>query len=88
MTFVDAPEQVDRPGVAEWETSASGGVYGHPVPGIGYKIAFDAGSPGWDPDVTDWSFDAAEEGRILDWLKARVAACRRGRNSASATPGP
>jgi sarcosine oxidase len=73
VTFLDAPDQVDRPGVAEWETSASGGVYGHSVPGIGYKIAFDAGSTGWDPDVTDWKFDAGEESRILDWLKTRVA---------------
>jgi len=73
VTFLDAPDQVDRPGVAEWETSAAGGVYGHPVPGIGYKIAFDAGSTGWDPDVTDWKFDAEEESRILDWLMTRVS---------------
>jgi sarcosine oxidase len=72
VTFLDAPDQVDRPGIAEWETSTAAGVYGHPVPGIGYKIAFDAGSTGWDPDVIDWKFDAAEESRILDWLRARV----------------
>jgi sarcosine oxidase len=72
VTFLDAPDQVDRPGIAEWETSAAGGVYGHPVPGVGYKIAFDAGSTGWDPDTTDWNFDPDEERRILDWLKARV----------------
>ena len=72
VTFLDAPLQVDRPGIAEWETSAAGGVYGHPVPGIGYKIAFDAGSIGWDGDITDWAFDGDEERRILDWLRDRV----------------
>lgn len=73
VTFLDAPLQVDRPGIAEWETSSAGGVYGHPVPGVGYKIAFDAGSTGWDPDVIDWQFDADEENRILGWLRARVS---------------
>jgi sarcosine oxidase len=72
VTFLDAPKQVGRPGIAEWETSDAGGVYGHPVPGIGYKIAFDAGSTGWDPDVTEWNFDPHEEARILNWLKLRV----------------
>jgi sarcosine oxidase len=72
VTFLDAPNQVDRPGVAEWETFETGGVYGHPVPGIGYKIALDAGSAGWDPDVTDWAPDHAEERRILDWLAQRM----------------
>jgi sarcosine oxidase len=72
VTFLDAPAQVDRPGIAEWEVDATGGVYGHPVPGIGYKIAFDAGSAGWDPDVTEWMPDADEERRILDWLARRI----------------
>ena len=49
-----------------------GGVYGHPVPGIGYKIAFDAGSAGWDPDVTEWQPDPDEERRILEWLARRI----------------
>jgi sarcosine oxidase len=72
VTFLDAPGQVDRPGVAEWETFETGGVYGHPVPGIGYKIALDAGSAGWDPDVTEWTPDPEEERRILDWLAERI----------------
>jgi sarcosine oxidase len=72
VTFLDAPDVVGRPGIAEWEVDASGGVYGHPVPGIGYKIAFDAGAAGWDPDVTEWQPDAAEERRILDWLAHRM----------------
>ena len=43
VTFLDAPATTERPGIAEWEVDERGGVYGHPVPGIGYKIAFDAG---------------------------------------------
>lgn len=72
VTFLDAPGVVDRPGIAEWEIDETGGVYGHPVPGIGYKIAFDAGSAGWDPDVTHWQPDPAEEQQILDWLARRM----------------
>jgi sarcosine oxidase len=72
VTFLDAPTQVDRPGVAEWEVDETGGVYGHPVPGIGYKIALDAGSAGWDPDVTEWTPDPEEERRILDWVARRM----------------
>ena len=54
---------VDRPGIAEWPPAGETGVYGHPVPGVGYKVAFDAGSEGWDPDVEAWAPDAAEEAR-------------------------
>jgi sarcosine oxidase len=72
VTFLDAPAQVARPGIAEWETFETGGVYGHPVPGIGYKIALDAGAAGWDPDVTEWTPDAQEERRILDWVAQRM----------------
>ncbi|HEY4164457.1 MAG TPA: FAD-dependent oxidoreductase [Dongiaceae bacterium] len=72
VTFLDAPAVTERPGIAEWEVDERGGVYGHPVPGIGYKIAFDAGSAGWDPDVTEWQPDPGEELRILEWLALRV----------------
>jgi sarcosine oxidase len=72
VTFLDAPGVTERPGIAEWEVDASGGVYGHPVPGIGYKIAFDAGAMGWDPDVTEWQPDRDEERRILEWLARRI----------------
>jgi sarcosine oxidase len=72
VTFLDAPAQVDRPGIAEWESFETGGVYGHPVPGIGYKIALDAGAAGWDPDVTEWTPDPEEERRILDWVARRL----------------
>jgi sarcosine oxidase len=63
---------VDRPGIAEWESFETGGVYGHPVPGIGYKIAFDAGSADWDPDVPAWAPDPEEERRLLEWAKWRM----------------
>ena len=75
VTFLDAPDLTDRPGLAEWQATSDGGAacgtYGHPVPGIGYKIAFDAGQSGWDPDVTSWNPDLEEERRLLDWFHAR-----------------
>jgi sarcosine oxidase len=72
VTFLDAPSLVDRPGIAEWQSVGDGGVYGHPVPGIGYKIAFDAGAPGWRPDIEEWMPDLDEERRILEWLAQRM----------------
>ena len=72
VTFLDAPALVDRPGIAEWPSDGGIGAYGHPVPGIGYKIAFDAGAAGWDPDVTAWDPDPAEAERLLDWLARRM----------------
>jgi sarcosine oxidase len=72
VTFLDAPALVDRPGIAEWRAHGETGIYGHPVPGIGYKIAFDAGAAGWHPDVERWEPDLAEERAILDWLAQRM----------------
>jgi len=72
VTFLDAPLLVDRPGIAEWRPDDQCGVYGHPVPGIGYKIAFDAGAPGWQPDVEEWAPDPDEERRLLGWLAQRM----------------
>ena len=72
VTFLDAPGLVDRPGLAEWRPNGETGIYGHPVPGIGYKIAFDSGWPGWHPDVEEWEPDPAEERRMLDWLAKRM----------------
>ncbi|HYC07662.1 MAG TPA: FAD-dependent oxidoreductase, partial [Candidatus Binatia bacterium] len=72
VTFLDAPGLVDRPGFAEWPGAAEIGVYGHPVPGIGYKIAFDAGAEGWDPDVEAWAPETAEQERLLAWLARRM----------------
>lgn len=84
VTFLDAPDLVDRPGFAEWKDSGEVGYYGHPVPGIGYKVAFDAGTEGWDGDVTSWSPDMGEEARLLAWFadrfpghKAKVAKTQR-----------
>jgi sarcosine oxidase len=72
VTFLDAPSLVERPGVAEWPGPGAIGVYGHPVPGVGYKIAFDAGSDGWDADAEQWTPDADEQARITDWLAQRM----------------
>ena len=45
VTFLEAPALVERPGIADWLMEGGVGVYGHPVPGIGYKVAFDAARP-------------------------------------------
>jgi sarcosine oxidase len=63
---------VDRPGIADWPEPGGIGVYGHPVPGIGYKLAFDAGAEGWNPDTEEWSADAAEEARLLRWMREHL----------------
>jgi len=68
VTFLDAPIMVDRPGIADWPEPGGVGVYGHPVPGVGYKLAFDAGAEGWQPDTEEWPVDKAEEERLLGWM--------------------
>jgi len=74
VTFLAAPELVDRPALVEWPAVDAVGVYGHPVPGVGYKIAFDAGADGaWDPDATAWTPDRAEQDRLLAWAARRLA---------------
>ena len=73
VTFLDAPQLVDRPGLADWLMDDGVGVYGHPVPGVGYKVAFDAGSgEPWHPDVEAWPPDDAEQARLLAWLARRM----------------
>jgi len=72
VTFLDAPGLVDRPGFAEWPASEEIGVYGHPVPGVGYKVGFDAGAEGWAPDVEAWMPDPVEQDRLLAWLARRM----------------
>lgn len=72
VTFLDAPGLVDRPGIAEWSPQGEAGYYGHPVPGIGYKIAYDAGAPGWAPDVEEWGAVPEEEAMLLQWLARRM----------------
>ena len=77
VTFLEALTMVDRPGIAQWPEPGGVGVYGHPVPGVGYKLAFDAGADGWDPDIEEWSADPAEEARILDWMGRHMAGAPR-----------
>jgi sarcosine oxidase len=72
VTFLNASSLIDRPGIAEWRADGETGIYGHPVPGIGYKIAFDAGAAGWHPDIEQWEPDLAEERAILGWLAQRM----------------
>ncbi len=75
VTFLRAPQLVDRPGLADWLHDDGVGVYGHPVPGVGYKVAFDAGSSApWLPDVEEWAPDLEEQGRLLAWLQERMPA--------------
>jgi sarcosine oxidase len=72
VTFLHAPALVDRPGLAEWPPDGEVGVYGHPVPGVGYKLGFDAGSAGWDSEAEAWEPDEEEERRLVDWLARRL----------------
>jgi sarcosine oxidase len=72
VTFFDLPAMVDRPGIAAWPEPGGVGSYGHPVPGIGYKVAFDAGAEGWDADASTWSADTAEEARLIDWMRKHL----------------
>jgi sarcosine oxidase len=73
VTFLDAPTMVDRPGLAAWPEPGGIGVYGHPVPGVGYKLAFDGGAKGWNPDVEAWDPDIAEQSRLLEWMVRHLA---------------
>lgn len=73
VTFLEAPHLVDRPGFVDWLRDDRVGVYGHPVPGIGYKVAFDAASTEpWLPDVGAWAPDTAEQDRLIAWLGERM----------------
>jgi len=73
VTYVDVPAFVGRPGIAEWSVDEAGrGVYGHPVPGVGYKFAFDAaGEDPWSPSATAWPPDAAEQSDLENWIAGR-----------------
>jgi sarcosine oxidase len=74
VTFVGMPQLDDRPGIVDWQVDEHGvGVYGHPVPQVGYKVAFDAGSADpWDPDVEVWTPDLAEAAALARWVSTRV----------------
>ncbi len=74
MTYFDAPELVAAPALAEWGEGGAAGVYGHPVPGVGYKLGFDAaGDDAWNPDGAT-SPDAAEQHRLEEWVARRMPA--------------
>ncbi len=74
VTYLDAPALLERPGLAEWQIDPDGrGVYGHPVPGTGYKLAFDAaGSEPWQPHAPAWAPDPAEQAEIQEWARSRL----------------
>ena len=73
VTFLDAPAMISRPALMDWLVLGGVGVYGHPVPGVGYKVAFDAGAgQPWDADVDVWEPDLDEERRLLGWLQDRM----------------
>ena len=75
VTYVDVPRLVGRPGIADWSIEDSGrGVYGHPVPGMGYKIAFDAAGPEpWSGTAPEWPPDLGEQEELLGWAARRFA---------------
>ena len=77
VTFLDAPSMVGRPGIADWPEPGGVGIYGHPVPGIGYKLAFDAGAEGWHPDTEEWTPDTDEEERLLGWMAEHLGGATR-----------
>jgi sarcosine oxidase len=74
VTFIAAPQLVDLAGIGEWggEGEGLGRVYGHPVPGIGYKLAFSTGQEGWSPDTEMWQPDVEEHARLFAWLDRRM----------------
>ncbi len=72
VTYFDAPELVGLPGLVEWGADDDGGVYGHPVPGVGYKLGFDAaGDEPWRADEAT-APDPDEQRRLEDWVAERV----------------
>ncbi len=73
VTYFDIPELITRTGLAEWSVDANGrGVYGHPVPGVGYKFAFDAaGSEPWSPATAEWAPDPDEQAALVSWVERR-----------------
>jgi len=78
VSFVGMPTLDARPGIADWQIDELGvGVYGHPVPGVGYKVAFDAGSADpWDPDTEEWTPDPVEAEALRRWAGSRIPDAR------------
>ena len=73
VTYFAIPSFVDRPGIADWSVEPIGrGVYGHPVPGVGYKFAFDAaGDEPWTGSAVGWAPDVAEQDALVEWVSRR-----------------
>ncbi|HEU0193383.1 MAG TPA: FAD-dependent oxidoreductase [Gaiellales bacterium] len=73
VTFFDWPGMVGRPALSDWEAFPDGtGGYGHPVPGVGYKLGFDAaGTQPWRADAEGWEADPAEFGALVEWMRGR-----------------
>jgi sarcosine oxidase len=72
VTYFDAPELVGLPALAEWGEDDDGGVYGHPVPGVGYKLGFDAaGDEPWRAGEASPP-DPVEQRRLEEWVAERV----------------
>lgn len=72
VTYFRAPAFVDVPGFVEWGQPGETGVYGHPVPGVGYKLGFDAaGDDPWQPDAAPVP-DAGEQRRLEAWVADRL----------------
>lgn len=73
VTYFDVLQLVGRPGIADWAIEDSGrGVYGHPVPGVGYKFAFDAaGEEPWRPDAAEWPPESHEQEELVAWARRR-----------------
>ena len=73
VTFFNDHGLVGRPAFADWHVDAGEGVYGHPVPGIGYKLGFDAaGTEPWRADAAAWDPDPVEEGELLAYVRSRL----------------
>jgi len=76
VTFFEDAALVDRPAFADWHAhdGVSGeGVYGHPVPGIGFKLGFDAaGTQPWRADAELWDPEPSEEAELLDYVRMRL----------------
>lgn len=73
VTFFEDGGLVDRPAFADWHDEAGEGVYGHPVPGIGYKLGFVAGGiDPWRADAAGWDPEPVEEGELLAYVRSRL----------------
>ena len=67
VTYFEGRGMQNRPAIASLDEHA---VYGHPVPGVGYKLAYAVGNGAdWDPDRRTWDVDLAEQARLVAWAR-------------------